>query len=61
MSVQFQSKNKMILELLRGYEKANEFLTAERIAFLKSLTQQESLKIFCSLWQTGKELNGPNR
>jgi len=45
--------------MLRGYEKANEFLTAERIAFLKSLTPQESLKIFCSLWQTGKQLKGP--
>jgi hypothetical protein len=59
MSVQFRSKNKKILELLRGYEKANEFMTAERMAFLSTLTPQESLKIFCSLWQTGKQLNGP--
>lgn len=54
-----QLKTKKVPELLRGFEKANEFITAERIAFLKSLTPQESLKIFCSLWQTGKQLNGP--
>ncbi len=33
-------------------------MTAERNAFFKSLTQQESLAMFCSLWQTGKQLNG---
>jgi hypothetical protein len=54
-----QLKTRKVPELLRGYEKANEFMTAERIAFLKSLTPQESLKILCSLWQTGKQLNGP--
>jgi len=54
-----QLRNKKIPELLRGYEKANDFMTRERIAFLKSLTPKESLKIFCSLWQTGKQLNGP--
>lgn len=59
MSVQFQSKNKAILEVLQGYEKANDFMTRERIAFLKSLTPKASLVIFNSLWQTGKQLNGP--
>jgi len=34
-------------------------MTAERIAFLTTLTPQKSLEIFCSLWQTGKQLNGP--
>ena len=32
-----QLKNKNIAELLQGYEKANEFMTAERIAFLTTL------------------------
>jgi hypothetical protein len=59
MSIQFQSKKKAISELIQGYEKANEFIVAERIAFLTTLTPQESLTIFCSLWQTGKQLNGP--
>lgn len=59
MSTQFRFKNTKIPELLQGYEKANDFLTAERIAFLKNLTPKESLAIFNSLWQTGKQLNGP--
>ena len=59
MSIQFQSKKKALSVLIQGYEKANEFITAERIAFLSTLTPLESLKIFCSLWQTGKQLNGP--
>jgi len=53
--------DRRIVELLRGYAKANEFTEAEWRAFLAPLTPQESLAMFVSLWQAGERLAATGR